>query len=97
LSFIYYVIAHKNIPVPTFNDVSNKTINQTLEYSKPLFGETYIKRSPKNITFTVKGLEPGRDYQIYAYIMNLNQVHNEAFLVMDFSTNGNDYFLLKGI
>jgi len=75
------------MPIPTFSDVSAKATNQTLEYSKPRFGETYIKRSPKNITFTVKGLEPGRDYQIYAYIMNLNQIHNDVFYVMDFSTH----------
>lgn len=87
LSFIYYVIAYKNMPVPTFADVSGKVANQTLEYSKPIFGETYIKKTPKEVTFTVSALTPGRDYQIYAYVMNLNQIYNPIYQRLDFSTN----------
>jgi hypothetical protein len=66
----------------------NQTVNQTLEYSDPIFGVTYIKQTPKTINFTVSDLTPGRSYQIYAYIMNLNQINNPAYLELDFATNG---------
>jgi len=87
LSFIYFVIGYKNMPVPTFSDVKWKVDNTTLSYSKPVFNEDYIKRSPKNISITVTDLSPGRDYEIYAYIMNLNQIENPAYLKLSFSTN----------
>lgn len=93
LSFIYFAIGYKNMPVPTFTDVKWKVDNTTLSYSKPVFDEDYIKRSPKNISITVSDLEPGRDYDIYAYIMNLNQISNPAYLKLSFSTKGNFHLI----
>lgn len=84
------------MPDPTFLDVQNKTAdNKTLNYSIPRYGENYIKRSPKTITFTLTGLDAGRDYEIFMYIMNINQVHNPTLVTRSFSTKSNDLIILQ--
>ena len=75
------------MPVPTFINVQNQTENATLSHSNPIYGVAYVKQTPKNITFSVSGLEPNLDYDVYIYVMNLNQLNNDTYTKLQFSTN----------
>jgi len=72
LAFLYFMVADLYVPVPIFSDVRDKVENETLSYSNPSFQVTYIKTASRTVTFTLEGLEPGKDYDFYCYIVNLN-------------------------
>ena len=71
LSFVYYVIANRFMPEPSFSNVQSQNqgqqFNLNLTYSDPIYGVRYVKRTPKNITFTVTGLTPDMDYDVYIH------------------------------
>ena len=90
LGFIYYVVADKNMPVPIFTDVRDKINNNTLKYSNPIFGVTYVKSLTLTVEFEIKGLVPNHDYQVFAFIMNMNKLFSKSPKILSFKTLGNN-------
>lgn len=86
LASVYYMIADKNVPAPTYNDVRSRAINDTLKYSNPIYGVAYIKTITRILDVTIPNLSPGRDYDFYAYIVNLNNVTDYISFPLTFST-----------
>ena len=95
LGFLFYVYADMHMPDPTFLDVRYQNSNKTLNYSNNVYGVAYIKTLPANSEFTINGLTPGHDYEIFIFIMNMNQLYNVNFTKLYFHTNGNISYKLK--
>jgi len=95
LGFLYYVYADMHMPDPIFTDVMNENPNTTLNYSNNIYGVTYIKTIPSENEFTISGLTPGHDYEIFIFIMNMNKLFNPNFTKIYFRTNGNFLDFLK--
>ncbi len=87
LAFIFYMVADKHVPPPTYNDVRSQAINDTLKYSNPIYGVAYIKSLTRVLNLTIPKLNPGRDYDFYAYIVNLNNVTDFVSFPLTFSTH----------
>ena len=79
----------------TYVDVRYQNSNKTLNYSNKVYGVAYIKTLPANSEFTINGLTPGHDYEIFIFIMNMNQLYNVNFTKLYFHTNGNISYKLK--
>ena len=95
LSFLYYMLANEYVPIPIFNNVKNQTLNSTLNYSNPSFGIEYVRTKPGNVTFTIDQLTPGKNYDLYFFILNLNQIYNPTYFKLSFQTLGNHYYHLS--
>lgn len=88
LGFLFYVFADMHMPDPLFDDVRLAKENTTLNYSNNFYGVTYIKTIPSEVFFTIDGLNPGHDYEIFIFIMNMNKLYNPNFTKMYYQTNG---------
>lgn len=97
LAFVYYVYGHIGMPEPLFSDVQSQAFNETLNYSDPVYGVTYIKNTARDVDFTLTRLTPGISYTIYFYIMNLNKVFNPQAYQLNFTTDGNLFLLFLGL
>ncbi|KAL4499018.1 hypothetical protein ABPG72_016920 [Tetrahymena utriculariae] len=84
--FLFYVVANKRIPTPTFISTSQPTSNYTLSFSNPIYGANYIRKTNLQTQFTITSLTAGIDYEIYIYIMNMNLVNNAKYYKLAFST-----------
>ncbi|EGR28803.1 hypothetical protein IMG5_168390 [Ichthyophthirius multifiliis] len=84
--FLFFIIANQRIPIPTFLDVKNQKFNYTLSFSNPLFGINYIRRTDKKATFLIYDLKPDIDYEIYMFIMNMNNIENKTYKKIAFRT-----------
>jgi hypothetical protein len=82
------MIADMYVPVPTFTEVKNQENALTLSYSHPMFNVTYVKTSAYYALITVTGLTPQHEYDMYTYVVNLNQINNPAYTKLSFSTVG---------
>jgi len=81
-------VADLHVPEPQFIDVQNKTSdNATLKYSNPQFGEAYIKTASLTVDIPIKGLTPGKEYDFYGYVMNMNGVVGSTYKRLSFTTN----------
>lgn len=95
LGFLFYVYADMHMPDPLFENVRYSTFNTSLNYSNNLYGVTYIKTIPTEKEFTISGLTPGHDYEIFIFIMNMNKLFNSNFTKLYFKTNGKiDIFII---
>ncbi|EAS00909.2 transmembrane protein, putative (macronuclear) [Tetrahymena thermophila SB210] len=84
--FLFYVVANKRIPTPTFISTSQPSSNYTLSFSNPIYGVNYIRKTNLQTQFTITNLNAGIDYEIYIYIMNMNLVNNANYYKLAFST-----------
>ncbi|KAL4482744.1 hypothetical protein ABPG73_021404 [Tetrahymena malaccensis] len=84
--FLFYVVANKRIPSPTFISTSQPSSNYTLSFSNPIYGVNYIRKTNLQTQFTITNLTAGIDYEIYIYIMNMNLVNNANYYKLSFST-----------
>jgi len=89
LGFIFYVVANRYISVPSFLGVKKKNLNAVIyNDSKPVYGEGYIKDLVNyKATIEIGGLDTEFEYDIYFFIMNMNNVHNPTYEKITFRTN----------
>ena len=73
------MIANKNVPLPKFQSLKDPSSNYTLSFSHPIYGVNYIRKTSLITDFTVNHLTPDNDYEIYIYIMNMNNINNVNF------------------
>ena len=86
--FIFYIYADQHMPDPTFEFAQSRVFNQTLNYSNPLFGLSYVRTDDFNVNFTLQNLIQNHDYEVFIFVMNMNQVINPVHSKIYFKTLG---------
>ena len=86
IGFIYWNAADMHITPPNFTEVSKRLITEKNKYSNPIYGVSYVKQTPFSIVFTISGLSAGKDYELFAYFMNLNQISTVNYSKLYFQT-----------
>lgn len=80
--FLFYSLSDLHMPQPTFSHVRDKDTNHlAYQYSQPVFSVVYLKSTSLSLTFTLTGLSPGHQYQIYLFPMNQNGISSPPSLL----------------